>query len=67
VTAEVFHLLDPQPCWLLQGFFSKIARSVLRHIRVASKQELKDRIIALHYFNQQPVVHTWSFKLDEAA
>jgi transposase len=29
---------------LVEGFFSKLARSVLRHIRVASKQELKDRI-----------------------
>jgi hypothetical protein len=29
-----------------QDFFSKLARSVLRHIRVASKQELKDRIMA---------------------
>ena len=27
-------------------FFSKFARSVLRHIRVASKQELKERITA---------------------
>ena len=25
---------------LIEGFFSKFARSVLRHIRVASKQEL---------------------------
>ena len=31
---------------LVEGFFSKLARSVLRHIRVASKQELKDRIVA---------------------
>jgi transposase len=53
---------------LIEGFFSKLARSVLRYIRVASKQELKDRIIAaMDYFNQQPVVHTWSFKLDKAA
>ncbi len=53
---------------LVEGFFSKLARSVLRHIRVASKQELKDRIMAaMDYFNQQPVVHTWSFKLDKAA
>jgi hypothetical protein len=37
---------------------SKLARSVLRHIRVASKQELKDRIMAaMDYFNQEPVVH----------
>jgi len=33
---------------LVEGFFSKFARSVLRHIRVASKQELKDRIMASH-------------------
>jgi transposase len=53
---------------LVEGFFSKLARSVLRHIRVASKQELKDRILAaMDYFNQEPVVHTWSFKLDKAA
>jgi hypothetical protein len=26
---------------LIEGFFSKLARPVLRHIRVASKQELK--------------------------
>jgi transposase len=29
---------------LFEGFFSKLARSVLRHIRVSSKQELKDRL-----------------------
>jgi hypothetical protein len=29
-----------------EGFFSKLARSMLRHIGVASKQELKDRIMA---------------------
>ena len=53
---------------LVEGFFSKLARSVLRHIRVASKQELKDRIIAaMDEFNCHPVVHTWSYKLDQAA
>jgi hypothetical protein len=35
---------------LIEGFFSKFARSVLRHIRV----------------NQDPIVHTWSYKLDRA-
>jgi hypothetical protein len=44
------------------------ARSVLRHIRVASKQELKDRLLAaVDYFNGDPVVHTWTYKLDKAA
>jgi transposase len=53
---------------LVEGFFSKLARSVLRHIRVASKQELKDRIMAaMDHFNQNPVVHTWSYKLNKAA
>jgi hypothetical protein len=43
-------------------------RSVLRHIRVASKQELKDRIMAaMDFFNQEPIVHTWTYKLDRAA
>jgi transposase len=53
---------------LIEGFFSKFARSVLRHIRVTSKQELKDRIMAaMDFFNQNPVVHTWSYKLNKAA
>ena len=53
---------------LVEGFFSKFARSVLRHIRVASKQELKDRIMAaMDHFNERPVVHTWSYKLKNAA
>ena len=32
---------------LIEGFFSKAARSVLRHIRVKSTHELKQRIIEL--------------------
>jgi hypothetical protein len=37
-----------QGSWLnlIEGFFSKFARSVPRHIRVASKHELKERIMA---------------------
>jgi transposase len=53
---------------LIEGFFSKVARSALRHIRVASKQELKDRLMAaINYFNQNSVVHTWTYMLDKAA
>src|ERR1039457_4802160 len=49
---------------LIEGFFSKFARSVLRHIRVASKQELKERIMAgIEDANRYPVIHTWSYKL----
>jgi len=53
---------------LVEGFFSKLARSVLRHIRVASKQELRDRILAaIDAINRDPVVHTWTYRLNEAA
>ena len=53
---------------LIEGFFSKFARSVLRQIRVASKHELKERIMAgIDEVNRHPVIHTWSYKLAEAA
>src|ERR1700692_304699 len=53
---------------LIEGFFSKFARSVLRHIRVTSKHELKERIIAgIDDVNRHPVIHTWSYKLANAA
>jgi hypothetical protein len=40
--------------------FSKLARSALRHIRVSSKHELKERLMAfIDDVNRQPVVHTW--------
>lgn len=53
---------------LIETFFSKLARSVLRGIRVESKQELKDRIEpALCELNQTPVVFRWKYKLDDAS
>ena len=53
---------------LVEGFFSKMARSMLRHIRVASKAELKSRILAyLDDVNSEPVIHTWTYKIGEAA
>ena len=53
---------------IVEGFFSKLTRSILRHIRVASKQELKDRIMAaIEYINRHPVVHTWSYLLQKGA
>jgi transposase len=52
---------------LIEGFFSKFARSVLRHIRVASKHELKQRIMAgIDDVNRRPIIHTWSYKLADA-
>jgi transposase len=53
---------------LIEGFFSKLARSVLRHIRVASKHELKERILAgIDDVNRHPVAHTWSYMLNNPA
>src|SRR5882762_98085 len=53
---------------LVEGFFSKLARSVLRHIRVTSKHELKERLIAfISDINREPIVHTWHYKIDDAA
>ena len=52
---------------LVEGFFSKMARSMLRHIRVASKAELKARILAyLDDINRDPVIHNWTYKMAEA-
>ena len=53
---------------LVEGFFSKMARSMLRHIRVASKTELKARILAyLDDVNRDPVIHQWTYKITQAA
>jgi transposase len=53
---------------LVEGFFSKMAPSMLRHMRVASQAELKARILAyLNDINADPVVHTWTYKIGETA
>jgi len=54
--------------WLnmIEGFFSKMTRQMLRGIRVSSKQELSDRIY--RYFdeiNNDPIVFRWKYKMDE--
>jgi transposase len=54
--------------WLnmIEMFFSKIARSFLRYIRVDSKKELIDRIYqGIKEINQEPVVFRWKYKMDE--
>jgi transposase len=50
---------------LIETFFSKISRTFLKHIRVESKQELKERILkGIEEINSEPVVHAWkNFKL----
>ena len=54
--------------WLniIEMFFSKIARSFLKHIRVESKEELRERIYkGIKEINNDPVVFRWKYKLDE--
>ena len=51
---------------LVEGFFSKMTRQMLRGIRVSSKDELKERI--LRYFkevNAEPVVYRWRWNLSD--
>jgi transposase len=51
---------------LVESFFSKMTKQMLRGIRVESKQELEDRIYM--YFseiNEEPVVYHWSWGLDD--
>jgi transposase len=53
---------------LVEGFFSKMARSVLRRIRVASKAELKARLLAyLDDLNRDPIIHTSTYKINAVA
>ncbi len=45
---------------LVESTFSKMARTFLRHIRVDSKEELKERILlGIEEFNAAPVVYKW--------
>ncbi len=54
--------------WLniVETMFSKMSRSMLRGIRVASKQELIDRIhLYFEQINADPVIFRWKYKMDE--
>jgi transposase len=45
---------------LVETLFGKMARTFLKHIRVNSKQELKERILqGIKEINASPVVHRW--------
>jgi len=56
--------------WLniVETMFSKMARTMLRGIRVASKQELIDRIhLYFAEINADPVIFRWKYKMDQAS
>lgn len=53
---------------LIESFFGKLARTLLRGIRVADKEELKRRIeLFFQELNSDPVIFRWRYKLDELA
>ena len=52
---------------LIETFFSKVARTVLRGIRVASTDELKERIRSyIDELNTEPLVFKWTYGIDDA-
>ena len=53
---------------LVEGFFSKLTRSALRPFASHPNRNSKVRILAaINDLNRDPVVHTWTYKLNEAA
>ena len=54
--------------WLniIESFFSKMVRNVLREIRVDSLDELKERISQyINKLNEKPVLFTWRYMMEE--
>ena len=50
---------------LIESFFGKMAKTLLRGIRVKSKEELKTRLETyLREVNEEPVVFRWKYKLE---
>ena len=51
---------------LVENLFSKMTRTMLREIRVKTKEELIDRIhLYFRELNAAPVVFRWKYKMDE--
>ena len=51
---------------LVENLFSKMTRTMLREIRVSTKQELIDRIhLYFQEVNATPVIFRWKYKMDE--
>lgn len=64
----IFVFTPTHTSWLnmIESFFSKMTKQMLKGIRVASKEELSERIY--QYFdeiNAEPVVYHWTYKMDE--
>lgn len=64
----VFVFTPTHTSWLnmIESFFSKMTKQMLKGIRVNSKDELSERIY--RYFdeiNADPIVYHWTYKMDE--
>lgn len=64
----VFVFTPKHGSWLnmIESFFSKMTKQMLRGIRVKSKEELEQRIyLYFEEVNREPVVYHWTYKMDE--
>lgn len=53
---------------LVESLFAKLAKTVLRGMRVRSKQELMERLLrSLQELNEDPVVFRWRYRVQDAA
>lgn len=64
----VFVFTPTHGSWLnlIESFFSKMTKQMLKGIRVKSKEELANRIyLYFEEVNRDPVVYHWTYRLDE--
>ena len=64
----VFVFTPKHGSWLnmIESFFSKMTKQMLRGIRVKSKEELERRIyLYFEEVNREPVVYHWTYKMDD--
>ena len=64
----VFVFTPKHGSWLnmIESFFSKMTKQMLKGIRVESKEELERRIyLYFEEVNREPVVYHWTYKMDE--
>lgn len=64
----VFVFTPTHASWLnmIESFFSKMTKQMLKGIRVKSKEELVSRIyLYFDEINKEPVVYHWTYKMDE--
>ena len=50
---------------MIESFFSKMTKQMLRGICVNTKPELEEQIYHFEEINREPVVYHWKYKMDE--